>query len=81
VIATDTCAASDILADGKAGTLVAPNNPEALATAIKRVLFGNEAMVEQLEYAGNRARSVYSLERMLLEISRVISQVSHRAYT
>ena len=81
VIASDTGAASDILADGKAGTLVAPNNPKALADAVKRVLIGDQAMVQQLEYAGKRARSVYSLERMLLEISRVISQASRRAYT
>ena len=74
VIATDAGAASDILESGRAGTLVPPGDADALAGAITRISSGPDRLAGQLEYASNRARTLYSRARMLDGISR---QVGH----
>jgi glycosyltransferase involved in cell wall biosynthesis len=75
VIATNAGAAPDILEGGRAGTLVAPNDPQALASAIASVLAKPEALQAQLEYASARARAQYSLTRMLHSIGLVIRKL------
>jgi glycosyltransferase involved in cell wall biosynthesis len=75
VIATDNGAAPDILEGGRAGTLVAPNDPQALASAIASVLAGSEALQAQLDYAATRAHTQYSLTRMLDSIGLVIRKL------
>jgi glycosyltransferase involved in cell wall biosynthesis len=79
VIATDAGAASDILEAGRAGTLVAPNDPEALAAAISHVLAKPDGLTDQLEYASRRARSEYSSTRMLESVARLISGTARGA--
>jgi glycosyltransferase involved in cell wall biosynthesis len=75
VVATNAGAAPDILEDGKAGTLIPPNDPHALAGALAAVLAKPEQLAGQLAYASGRARVHYSLKRMLDSIGLVISRV------
>lgn len=79
VIATDAGAASDILEAGRAGTLVPPNDPDALAVAISHVLTKPDGLTDQLEYASRRARSEYSSTRMLESVARLISGTARGA--
>jgi len=76
VIATDTGAASDILDRGRAGTLVEPNDPQALARAIADVLAKPSARAQQLVYAAARAQSMYGVAAMSHAISGVIGRVA-----
>jgi glycosyltransferase involved in cell wall biosynthesis len=76
VIATDAGAASDILEAGKAGTLVAPGDDDALAQAVKRVLSKPAELGGQLDYAILRARTQYGVKQMLQAISGLIGRVA-----
>jgi glycosyltransferase involved in cell wall biosynthesis len=76
VIATNAGAAPDILDQGRAGILIAPNDPEALAKAVRHVLAGTVDLAEQLTYAGTRARTHYNVNEMLNSITRLINRVS-----
>ncbi len=75
VIATNAGAAPDILEGGRAGTLVAPNDHRALASAIASVLARPEALASQLEYASHRARAHYGVAQMLEAIGGVIRRL------
>jgi glycosyltransferase involved in cell wall biosynthesis len=75
VIATDAGAAPDILEQGRAGTLVAPGDPHALAAAIAAVLAKPAALARQLDYASARARAHYSVTRMQDTIGAVIERL------
>jgi glycosyltransferase involved in cell wall biosynthesis len=75
VIATNAGAAPDILQGGRAGTLVPPNDPVALARAIATVLTKPAALQNQLAYALARAQTEYSVTRMLDTIDLVIRKV------
>ncbi|CCE11267.1 putative glycosyltransferase, group 1 [Bradyrhizobium sp. STM 3843] len=75
VIATDAGAAPDILERGRAGTLIPPGDPRALAAAITSVLTTPEQVATQIDYAAQRARAEYSLGRMLDAIGAVITKV------
>jgi glycosyltransferase involved in cell wall biosynthesis len=78
VIATDAGAASDILEDGNAGTLVPPGDANALAEAIAKVMARSPELVSQLQYAEARARSHYSADRMLQAVAALIGQAAVR---
>src|SRR5690348_6125446 len=75
VIATNAGAAPDILQGGRAGTLVPPNDPAALARAIAAVLAKPATLQNQLAYALARAQTEYSVTRMLDTIDLVIRKV------
>lgn len=75
VIATNAGAAPDILQGGRAGTLVPPSDPAALARAIATVLAKPATLQNQLAYALARAQSEYSVTRMLDTIDLVIRKV------
>jgi glycosyltransferase involved in cell wall biosynthesis len=75
VIATDAGAASDILEAGKAGTLVPPDDAEALARAVRGVLSRPPELGAQLAYAVARARAQYGMAQMLQSISGVIGRL------
>jgi glycosyltransferase involved in cell wall biosynthesis len=79
VIATDAGAAADILDGGKAGMLVAPNDPQALARAIASVLARPEALAAQLAHACARAHTQYSVARMLDSIGLVLRKLKLEA--
>uniref|UniRef100_Q07TH0 Glycosyl transferase, group 1 n=1 Tax=Rhodopseudomonas palustris (strain BisA53) TaxID=316055 RepID=Q07TH0_RHOP5 len=76
VIATDTGAASDILEAGRAGMLVPPNDPEALSASIASILAGAGGLAGQLDYAVVRAKTHYSMNRMLDSIGLLINRVA-----
>jgi glycosyltransferase involved in cell wall biosynthesis len=76
VIATDTGAASDILEGGKAGTLVRPDDADAIAAAIARALADPAALRSQLDYAAGRARTHYGVAQMLNSVSALIQRVA-----
>jgi glycosyltransferase involved in cell wall biosynthesis len=75
VIATDAGAAPDILEGGRAGTLVPPNDAQALRSAIAAVLARPESLPGQLEYASLRAQAQYSVTRMLDAIGLLIRKL------
>ncbi len=75
VIATDAGAAPDILEHGRAGMLVPPGDARALAEALDTVLAEPAVLEPQLAYASRRARSHYSLARMLESIGLLIRNV------
>jgi glycosyltransferase involved in cell wall biosynthesis len=76
VIATNTGAAPDILDQGRAGILIAPNDPEALAKAVRKVLAGTGDLADRLTYAVTRARTHYDVNQMLNAVTRLIDHVS-----
>jgi glycosyltransferase involved in cell wall biosynthesis len=76
VIATDTGAASEILAGGEAGTLVPPGDAEALAGAIREVLAGGAALAAQTGRAEARALKMYSTGPMRSAIAGLIARVA-----
>ena len=76
IVATDAGAAADILDAGAAGTLVPPNDPDALATAVSRVLGQPDALRAQLQYAATRARQRYSVAAMLTAISGLVGRTA-----
>jgi glycosyltransferase involved in cell wall biosynthesis len=78
VIATDTGAASDILEHGKAGTLVRPDDADAIAAAIARALADPTALRSQLDYAAARATTHYGVAQMLNSVSALIQRVAVR---
>ena len=75
VIATDTGASSEILEDGRAGTLVPAGDPSALAAAIAQVLTRPAGLDAQLAHATARARTHYGLDRMRGLLTRHIHRV------
>jgi glycosyltransferase involved in cell wall biosynthesis len=81
VIATDAGAAPDILESGRAGTLVPPDDAHAIAVAVAAVLARPEQLATQLDYASRRARTQYSLPRMLDAIGLLIAKVQTGAAT
>jgi glycosyltransferase involved in cell wall biosynthesis len=78
VIATETGAASDILDAGAAGTLVRPNDADAVAKAIARVLADPQALKKQLDHAAMRAATHYGVSRMLDSVSDLIRRVASK---
>lgn len=79
VIATNTGAASDILQNGKAGTLVRPNDAQDIAAAIARVLANPSALKGQIDYAATRAKTHYGVTQMLDAVSDLIRRVAVNA--
>ncbi|MDX6397070.1 MAG: hypothetical protein QOJ43_478 [Gaiellaceae bacterium] len=64
VVATRVSSIPEVVADGETGLLVAPDDPDALATAVGIVL-GDDALARRLGEAGlARARRQFSVERM-----------------
>lgn len=79
VIATDAGAASDILDDGKAGTLVPPGDAGALAAAIRAALAGAPEIAEQARHAQVRAASHYGVAQMLNAVALLIDRAAAKA--
>lgn len=75
VIATDAGAAREILEDGRAGCLVPPGDPAALAAAL-RAFFADPAGAATLtDHAAKRAAELYSAARMRSDISALVRSV------
>lgn len=79
VIATDAGAAREILEDGRAGRLVPPGDPAALAAAL-RAFFADPAQAGAMtHHAAARAAALYSAERMRADISALVGSVAAKA--
>jgi hypothetical protein len=63
------------LDEGRAGTLVAPGDPHALAAAIASVLARPAELARKLDYASARAHAQYSVTRMQDTIGAVIERL------
>ncbi len=77
VIATDAGAASEILEAGKAGILIPPNDPAALAAALAPLL-GSGVDVARLDHAEARARAMYGVRAMQDRLGQVIRDSATR---
>lgn len=70
------CALGEIVENGKSGLQVEPRNPEALASAIRRLL-SNSGVASQMGAAGRqRIEKVFSAERMVEETLRLYREVA-----
>jgi len=76
VIGTAAGAIPEILDDGRAGWLVAPEDAEALNKSICEIFASPEEVERRIAYARQRAQTHYSAERMVREIIAVIDEVS-----
>ena len=76
VIASDAGACPDILDDGRAGTLVPPGNPAALARACAAVLARPDGLDEQLAHARRRAESRYGVAAMQASLATIVAAVA-----
>ena len=65
-------ASHDILDGGAAGALVPPNDPKALADALRSVFANPAALAPQLDRAESRARAVYGMDAMRSTIAAVV---------
>jgi glycosyltransferase involved in cell wall biosynthesis len=74
VVAANAGAVPEILDDGKAGWLVPPNDPVALAAALRRIQAGEGALL--LDPAEARARGLYSAGRMQTAVQGVVAEVA-----
>jgi glycosyltransferase involved in cell wall biosynthesis len=76
VVATEVSAIPEIVIDGETGLLVPPDDPQALAHAIDRLL-ADEGEREQLGAAGlERAHAEFSVERMATRTAAVYERVA-----
>ncbi|MDO9713360.1 glycosyltransferase [Paracraurococcus lichenis] len=75
LIATDTGAAAEILADGRAGLLVAPRNPSALVSAINEIRANPAAASSRASFGEQRALALFTEEQMRNGILRVVRDV------
>jgi len=71
VIATAVGGTPEIVANGRAGTLVPPQDPQAIAQAIVRYVEEPDLMAAQGATARRRMEEEFSLSRMLLDYERL----------
>ena len=76
VVATNAASAPELVVDGVTGYLVPPDDASALAAALRRALAEGKALGPA---ALDRARSEFSVERMVRGTLAVYEQVSGRA--
>jgi len=76
VVGTAAGAIPEILDEGRAGWLVAPDDAEALGRAIAGIFSSPEEAERRSAHARVRAETFYSAERMVREIAALIDEVS-----
>jgi glycosyltransferase involved in cell wall biosynthesis len=74
VITTRLDAVEDYITDGETGILVPPNDPEALAGALKQLL-DDDALREQLAIAGREVATSYSWERQASTLTNTLQRL------
>lgn len=75
IIATDCGASSEILDNGRAGTLVAPGDPMALAQAVNALLEDKAPFRAKAVMARERIQSLYGIENMRKSVSHIIANL------
>jgi glycosyltransferase involved in cell wall biosynthesis len=77
VVATSVGGVPEVVRDGENGLLVAPDDPEALATAIRRVL-GDDGLRSRLAAAARPSIEPYSADRLLGQIEEELERAARR---
>ena len=75
VIATNVGGPCEIVEDGVSGLLVPPNDPEALATAIERVIKDGSLATRLADSGRNRVQARFCLDRQVAETQALYDQV------
>ena len=78
VIASSAGASGEILESGKAGSLVAAGDVDALAAAIQNVIADAPRFASQLDYAQQRAETVYAVAGMQTSIRDLVQDLAPR---
>jgi len=73
IVASDVPACREVLDDGRAGLLVEPGDPAAMAAGIEAVLARPIAAQQRAEYARERSRNVFSTEAMARGYAEVLA--------
>jgi phosphatidylinositol alpha-1,6-mannosyltransferase len=76
VIAGQSGGLAEAVHDGETGLVVNPDDPEAVATALKRLL-GDQLLARRLGQAGRKAiETYYNWDRVIRDLRDIESQVS-----
>ena len=75
VVATNSGGPSEIIEDGKSGFLIPPGNPQALANSILALLRNSDQRRRFAQGAQERARTEFSMERVVKEVEAVYTHV------
>ena len=76
VIATDAGAAREILDDGRAGQLVAPDDAKSLAVAMRTHFSAPQSFEGQRKFAARRAAENYTADRMRSDIKALVRDLA-----
>ncbi len=80
VVSTTIGSVTELIDNGKSGLLVPPRDPDAIATALKKVLT-NEALRRELgEQARFRANSKFSVETMIKRTEAIYKSLAPEVY-
>ncbi|MGY2046816.1 glycosyltransferase [Methylobacterium sp. JK268] len=80
VVATRTGAAVEVLDQGRSGTLVPPDDADALAAAVARVLAGAARDRTRLAAAAERAERLYGVSRMQQAVAAIVAPLARGAH-
>jgi len=75
VLATRTGGIAEVVEDGRNGILVEPNDPEALAAAVRR-FFADDALRERLRAAAAPSVAEYAPERIYARLESVLEEAA-----
>ena len=78
LIGTDVGGIAEQIEDGINGLLVPPENPIALADALEKVISDPSFRYNLARAAWNKAKKVYSLQRVISQLKQVYLEVNHR---
>jgi len=76
VLATETGALSEIVADGQTGRLVARNDPDALAAALVELLSNPESLKKMGVRARRQAEETHTIEKQFRKIDQLYKQIT-----
>lgn len=75
VVATNVGGLPDLIADGQTGYLVLPGDPEALATAILRLLRDPDTASGMAQRGQGKARQYFAIERLINDVEKLYTQL------
>lgn len=78
VIATDVGACKEILENGQLGTLIPPDDPSSMATAISNIFYCRTEVEQRTERAREKAIELFSIERMASEYAKCLGVKSEK---
>jgi glycosyltransferase involved in cell wall biosynthesis len=72
IIATSVPATREVLEEGKLGTLIPPQDPEAMAQAIEKVINNPEIITNKVKKAREKAFKEFTIEKMAKQYARCL---------